>query len=75
MSEESLVLTPQGDETYILCRSPARWGKELAIRSRFSGRMEKALAKRIAAGKLKGRHKIERRLGSIQARPPGGGPL
>jgi transposase len=71
--EVKLVAAPQGEETYILCRSTARKEKEQAIRSRFSARMEKALgalAKRVADGKLKDRHKIERRLGSIQARHP-----
>ena len=71
--EVKLVLTPQGDETYILCRSTARQTKEQAIRSRFSTRMERALAalqKRVAAGQLKDRNKIERRVGKIQARHP-----
>jgi transposase len=71
--EVKLVETPQGEETYILCRSTARKKKEQAIRSRFSARMEKALsalAKRVADGKLKDPHKIERRLGNIQARHP-----
>lgn len=71
--EVKLVATPQGKETYVLCRSTARKDKEQAIRSRFSGRMEralKALEKRVAAGKLKDRNKIERRLGSMQARNP-----
>lgn len=71
--EVKLIPTPQGQETYILCRSRARREKEQAIRSRFSTRMEKALkalAKRVAEGKLKDRNKIERRLGAIQARHP-----
>jgi transposase len=71
--EVKLVPTPQGEETYILCRSAARRAKEQAIRSRFSTRMEQALAaleKRVAEGRLKDRHKIERKLGSIQARHP-----
>jgi transposase len=71
--EVKLVPMPQGEETYILCRSTARQEKEKAIRSRFSTRMEKALAslgKRLAEGKLKDRHKIERRLGSLEARHP-----
>lgn len=71
--EVKLVPMPQGEETYILCRSTARQGKEQAIRSRFSTRMEKALTaleKRVAKGQLKDRHKIERRLGRIQARHP-----
>jgi len=71
--EVKLVSTPQGEETYILCRSTARQAKEQAIHSRFSARLEKALTalqKRVAEGKLKDRHKIERRLGSIEARHP-----
>ena len=73
--EVKLVPTPQGEETYILCRSTARRAKEQAIRSRFSTRMEKALQalqKRVAAGKLKDRNKIERKLGSLLAREPTG---
>src|SRR6266700_2483835 len=69
--EVKLVPTPQGEETYILCRSTARRAKEQAIRSRFSTRMEKALRalqKRVAEGQLKDRHKIERSVGKIQAR-------
>lgn len=71
--EVKLVPTMPGEETYILCRSTARREKEQAIRSRFSARMEKALhglQKRVAEGQLKDRHKIERRLGAIQARHP-----
>lgn len=71
--EVKLVPTPQGEETYILCRSTARQAKEQAIHSRFSTRMGKALTalqKRVAEGKLKDRNKIERRLGKIQARHP-----
>src|SRR3989454_2328705 len=64
---------PQGEETYILCRTAGRKEKEKAIRSRFSKSMEKALQalqKTIAAGRLKDRNKMERRLGKIQARHP-----
>ena len=71
--EVKLAPTPQGEETYVLCRSTARREKELAIRSRFSQRLEKglkALAKRVTEGKLKDRSKAERRLGSLLARPP-----
>ena len=71
--EVKLVPTPQGEETYILCRSTARRAKEQAIRSRFSTRLEKALQalqKRVAAGQLKDRNKIERKLGSLLARNP-----
>ena len=65
------VAFPQGEETYILCRTEGRQEKEKAIRKRFSSRMEdalKRLAKTIAAGRLKDRNKMERRLGGIQAR-------
>ena len=68
-----LVSAAGGEETYILCRSTARKQKEQAIRSRFSARMEKALTalqKRVAAGRLRDRGKIERQLGAIQARHP-----
>ena len=71
--EVKLVPTPQGEETYILCRSTARQAKEQAIHSRFSTRMERALTalqKRVGEGQLKDRNKIERRLGKIQARHP-----
>jgi transposase len=71
--EVKLVPTPQGEETYVLCRSTARREKELAIRSRFSQRLEKglkALAQRVAQGRLKDRAKLERRVGSLLARHP-----
>ena len=71
--EVKLVPVAGGEETYILCRSTARKEKEQAIRSRFSARMEKALTaleKRVAAGQLRDRGKIERQLGAIQARHP-----
>jgi transposase len=67
------VAIPQGEETYILCRTSGRKKKEKAIRSRFSNSMEtalKGLEKTIAAGRLKDRNKMERRLGKIQARHP-----
>src|SRR6516165_1626117 len=65
------IAVPQGEETYILCRTPSRQEKEKAIRQRFSTRLELALQrlqKTIAAGRLKDRNKMERRLGKIQAR-------
>jgi len=69
--EVKQVAIPQGEETYILCRTAARKEKEKAIRERFSTRMEvalEALKKSIASGRLKDRYKMERRLGRIQAR-------
>jgi transposase len=71
--EVKQVAIPQGEETYILCRTAGRKEKEKAIRKRFSTRMEEALKgleKTIVAGRLKDRHKMERRLGKIQARHP-----
>jgi transposase len=71
--EVKKVAIPQGEETYILCRTAGRKEKEKAIRKRFSDRMEKALRsleKAIEKGRLKDRHKMERRLGKIQARHP-----
>jgi transposase len=67
------VPIPLGEETYILCRTAGRREKEKAIRNRFSNSMEtalKGLEKTIAAGRLKDRNKMERRLGKIQARHP-----
>src|ERR1700676_111800 len=69
--EVKQVAIPQGEETYILCRTAGRKEKEKAIRERFSTRMEvalEALKKSIASGRLKDRYKMERRLGRIQAR-------
>ncbi len=71
--EVKKVTMPQGEETYILCRTAGRKEKEKAIRSRFSNRMEtalKGLEKAIVTGRLKNRNKMERRLGKIQARHP-----
>jgi len=68
--EAQLVPIPGGTETYVLCRSTARREKELAIRRRFSTRLEdrlRRLAQRVAAGRLKDRAKIERVLGRLQA--------
>src|ERR1035438_4196079 len=69
--EVKQVAVPQGEETYILCRTAGRKEIEKAIRKRFSTLMELALQrlqKTIAAGRLKDRNKMERRLGKIQAR-------
>ena len=71
--EVKKVPIPEGEETYILCRTAGRKEKEKAIRNRFSNSMETALnglQKAIATGRLKDRNKMERRLGKIQARHP-----
>src|ERR1700682_3929152 len=71
--EVKKVAIPQGEETFILCRTTGRKEKEKAIRQRFSARMEDALqrlARTIETGRLKDRNKMERRLGRIQASHP-----
>src|SRR5450755_4343718 len=71
--EVKKVPIPEGEETYILCRTAGRKEKEKAIRNRFSNSMEtalKGLEKAIVKGRLKDRNKMERRLGKIQARHP-----
>src|ERR1700674_634166 len=71
--EVKKVAIPQGEETYILCRTTGRKEKEKAIRQRFSNQMEDALSRlgrTIETGRLKDRNKMERRLGKIQARHP-----
>src|SRR6204780_5059690 len=71
--EVKQIAIPQGEETYILCRTAGRKEKEKAIRKRFSLGMEKALQaleKSMASGRLKDRYTMERRLGRIQARHP-----
>ncbi len=71
--EVKKVAIPKGEETFILCRTRGRKEKEKAIRNRFSARMEdalKRLAKAIEGDRLKDRHKMERRLGRIQASHP-----
>ena len=71
--EVKRVGIPTGEETYILCRTQGRKEKEQAMRSRFVTRIEAALSKlekRVAAGKLKDRDKIQRQLGGVEARHP-----
>jgi hypothetical protein len=58
--EVKKVVIPEGEETYILCRTAGRKEKEKAIRSRFSNRMETALQgleNAIVTGRLKDRYK------------------
>src|SRR5436853_924366 len=71
--EVKKVAIPQGEETYIFCRTAGRREKEKAIRERFCSRMEEALKrleKTMATGRSKNRNLMERRLGKIQARHP-----
>ena len=56
--EVKKVAIPQGEETYILCRTAGRKEKEKAIRKRFCTRMEEALKgleKTIQTGRPDGR--------------------
>jgi transposase len=68
-----LLPTPDGQETFILCKTEGRQQKEQAIRNRFTTRMEKALdslKKLVKAGRLKNRDKIHVRIGRILASHP-----
>lgn len=59
--------SPEGEETYVLCRSEDRAQKEKAIHERFEKRIEKGLEK-IAESCLKRKQtagKIERRIGRL----------
>jgi hypothetical protein len=71
--EVKKVPIPPGEEPYILCRTAGRQEKERALRRRFSAPMEDALqrlAKSSETGRRKDRHKMERRLGRMQASHP-----
>jgi len=68
--EVKLCASPEGDETFILCRSSQRREKEKAMHKRFEQRIEKGLEK-IASGCSKRRYKtsvIERRVGRLLER-------
>ena len=68
-----LIPTPDGQETFILCKTEGRQQKEQAIRNRFASRMEKALEslkKLVKTGRLKNRDKVHVRLGRILASHP-----
>ena len=59
--------SPEGEESFILCRSKARAEKEKAIHERFEQRIEKRLEKLVEVCQAK-KHKvglIERRVGRI----------
>jgi transposase len=64
-----VCLSPDGtDETFVLCRSLGRRGKENAILNRFVTKLEAGLAKLVEQaekGKLKDRQKVERRIGRL----------
>ena len=65
--EAKLCASPEGAETFVLCRSAERAQKEKAIHARFEQRIEKGLGK-IAESCLKRKQKIgriERRVGRL----------
>ncbi len=65
--EVKLCSSPEGDETFVLCRSKERAQKENAIHDRFEKRIEKGLEK-IAESCRKRKQKtgsIERRVGRL----------
>jgi transposase len=63
---------PEGtEETFVLCRSAGRKEKENAILNRFVDRLEsglRRLAEQAQAGKVRGRQKVERRVGRLLER-------
>lgn len=67
--EVKLVASPDGDETFILCRSADRGQKEQAMHERFAKRIEKGL-RRMEEGCRKRRQNpitVARRLGRLMA--------
>ena len=70
--EVKLCSGPEGDETFILCRSAARREKEKAMHARFEKRIEDALTKlagRLDRAKKKpDRSQVERQIGRILGR-------
>jgi transposase len=70
--EVKLCRSPEGtDETFVLCRSAGRKEKENAILNRFVDRLEsglRQLAEQAQAGKVRGRQKVERRIGRLLER-------
>ncbi len=67
--EVKLVPSPDGDETFILARSPDRRAKELAMHEKFTVRLEAGLRKMQAAaeaGRLKDEATAGQRLGRLK---------
>ena len=68
--EVKLCPSPEGEETFILCRSAARREKEEAMHARFEQRIEAALEK-LAKSCRKRKHRVgvlERRIGRVLER-------
>ena len=70
--EVKLCPTPDGTETFVLCRSQARAEKEKAMHARFSERTEQSLVRlgdRLARAKKRpNRSQVERQIGRLLAR-------
>jgi len=70
--EVKLVPTPDGSETFVLCRSAARAAKEKAMHERFKMRIEQGLSKlaeRLAKAKKRpSRVQVERQIGRLLER-------
>jgi len=70
--EVKLCRSPEGtEETFVLCRSARRKEKENAILNRFVDRLEtrlRQLGEQAQAGKVRGRQKVERRIGRLLER-------
>jgi transposase len=70
--EVKLCRSPEGtQETFVLCRSAGRKEKENAILNRFVDRLEtrlRQLGEQAQAGKVRGRQKVERRIGRLLER-------
>jgi transposase len=68
--EVKLVASPEGKETFILCRSAARREKEVAMHARFERRIEEALERLGASCRKVKRNPrlIERQVGRLLAR-------
>jgi transposase len=70
--EVKLCASPDGQETFVLCRSAARAAKERAIHERFSKRIEEGLEKlrgRLARAKKRpNRSQVDRQIGRLLQR-------
>ena len=70
--EVKLCPSPDGEETFILCRSTARAAKEQAMHERFSRRIEaglESLGRRLARAKKRpNRVQVERQIGRLLQR-------
>ena len=65
--EVKLCPSPNGEESFILCRSAERAAKEKAIHDRFEKRIEKGLTKLADSCRKKKLGAIERRIGRLLA--------